>query len=338
MKAVACDRQGLGGGVASCIGSHLVDALQMGRWFGFRPGYRDLVRLYVTDELREAFEAVCRDEEFFREELHQYARLIDGRPQVTPAKIPPLVAQRLPWLKPTAANKMYNAELVERRSPGKPFEPRAYPTERSQRAYNVERFLPLVDAATIRTQLPGRSEHPDAVLVGQVPHRTLTAALSGLKWSDPANVAPDLRWVMSLTDHDVDGWVVLLPQQRTMDHDRMLNGRGPIAIATRSEVRPGYLNTVADSIHRQWAIDIAHGRHNELPRLRIRPKTGAIVLYPTTIANQVSGQTKHPIDARQVVMAFCLVAPSSAIKETQPLVTFRSHDSLHTEAAIIDRV
>ena len=27
--------------------------LQMGRWFGYRPGYVDLCRLYTTDELRE---------------------------------------------------------------------------------------------------------------------------------------------------------------------------------------------------------------------------------------------------------------------------------------------
>ncbi len=53
--------------------------MQMGRWFGFRPGYRDLVRLYIgreerltrtrTVDLYQAFEAVCRDEELFRQEL-----------------------------------------------------------------------------------------------------------------------------------------------------------------------------------------------------------------------------------------------------------------------------
>ena len=29
--------------------------LQMGRWFGYRPGYVDLCRLYTTDELREFY-------------------------------------------------------------------------------------------------------------------------------------------------------------------------------------------------------------------------------------------------------------------------------------------
>ena len=52
--------------------------MQMGRWFGFRHNYGDLVRLFIgTDEpldtqgkkrinLYQAFGAVCRDEEAFR--------------------------------------------------------------------------------------------------------------------------------------------------------------------------------------------------------------------------------------------------------------------------------
>ena len=49
--------------------------MQMGRWFGYRSGYADLVRLYIgrsesigkkTIDLYRAFEAMCRDEEQFR--------------------------------------------------------------------------------------------------------------------------------------------------------------------------------------------------------------------------------------------------------------------------------
>src|SRR5262249_46945508 len=55
--------------------------MQMGRWFGFRPGYRDLVRLFIgRDEpigtsgrlrldLYEAFHALCQDEEEFRRDI-----------------------------------------------------------------------------------------------------------------------------------------------------------------------------------------------------------------------------------------------------------------------------
>jgi Z1 domain/Transposase, Mutator family len=111
--------------------------MQMGRWFGFRAGYKDLVRLYIgrgapgtagtAFDLYHAFEAACRSEELFRAELERYAKVEDGVPPITPAQVPPLVAQHLGWLKPAASNKMYNARLVERRSPGERLEPVGYP-------------------------------------------------------------------------------------------------------------------------------------------------------------------------------------------------------------------
>ncbi|PLC10804.1 hypothetical protein AUQ48_15875 [Kocuria flava] len=96
--------------------------MQMGRWFGYRSGYRDLIRLFIgravststksqkTVDLYKAFEDIVRDEEEFREELRRFSKLREnGRPMIRPADVPPMVFQRSPWLKPTAANKMYNA-------------------------------------------------------------------------------------------------------------------------------------------------------------------------------------------------------------------------------------
>jgi hypothetical protein len=96
--------------------------MQMGRWFGYRPGYRDLVRLYIgrqvvdgqkkAYDLYSAFTSIIEDEEEFRTQLRRFAVLTeDGRPLVRPIHVPPLVFQQLPWLRPTGRNKMYNAEL-----------------------------------------------------------------------------------------------------------------------------------------------------------------------------------------------------------------------------------
>ena len=50
--------------------SKMYDTLmQMGRWFGFRPGYLDLCRLYTTDELVEWFEHITDASEELREEF-----------------------------------------------------------------------------------------------------------------------------------------------------------------------------------------------------------------------------------------------------------------------------
>src|SRR5262249_23696420 len=93
--------------------------MQMGRWFGYRAGYSDLVRLFVGREepkasgeiidLYKAFEGACRDDIAFRSELERYAGL-PGDDRIKPVQVPPLVQAHL--LRPTAQNKMYNAKLL----------------------------------------------------------------------------------------------------------------------------------------------------------------------------------------------------------------------------------
>jgi hypothetical protein len=90
----------------------------MGRWFGFRSGYQDLVRLFIgrnesfgknkSIDLYQAFEGVCRDEEDFREQLVKYSSA-PGKERITPQQVPPLVPAHL--LLPTSRNKMFNARI-----------------------------------------------------------------------------------------------------------------------------------------------------------------------------------------------------------------------------------
>jgi len=92
--------------------------MQMGRWFGFRDGYGDLVRLYIgraepagkhkTLDLYKVFETMCRDEEDFRAQLATYVK----GSGVTPRDVPALVFNSHPQLRPTSRNKMFNAELT----------------------------------------------------------------------------------------------------------------------------------------------------------------------------------------------------------------------------------
>lgn len=50
--------------------SKMYDTLmQMGRWFGYRPGYLDLCRLYTTSDLEEWFEHITEAAEELREEF-----------------------------------------------------------------------------------------------------------------------------------------------------------------------------------------------------------------------------------------------------------------------------
>ncbi len=46
--------------------------MQMGRWFGYRPGYEDLPRIWMTEELRDYFFDLATIEEEFRAEVRRY--------------------------------------------------------------------------------------------------------------------------------------------------------------------------------------------------------------------------------------------------------------------------
>ncbi|MCQ4624876.1 Z1 domain-containing protein [Corynebacterium sp. CCUG 69979] len=88
--------------------------MQTGRWFGFRKGYQDLVRLYAPPSLVEMFEAAMNDEDVFRRNIKSYKELDDtDRPKLTPMQLAPLVRQSLSDLKPTSKNKMFNAVMLK---------------------------------------------------------------------------------------------------------------------------------------------------------------------------------------------------------------------------------
>ena len=77
--------------------------LQMGRWFGYRPGYVDLCRLYTTDELREFYSHIT----MATEELRQEFDLMADR-GMTPRAFGLRVRSHPAGLAITAANKMRN--------------------------------------------------------------------------------------------------------------------------------------------------------------------------------------------------------------------------------------
>lgn len=77
--------------------------LQMGRWFGYREGYEDLIRLWMPDSLRNSFRQLALVEHELREEIAEYA-INDASPIDFAARI-----RTLPGLQVTGRNKMRHA-------------------------------------------------------------------------------------------------------------------------------------------------------------------------------------------------------------------------------------
>ncbi|MEU8847798.1 Z1 domain-containing protein [Streptomyces sp. NPDC048564] len=330
--------------------------MQMGRWFGFRRGYRDLVRLYIGREetlrrgrnaksvdLYEAFEAICRDEELFREELARYAPLVDGRPQVTPAQVPPLVAQHLSWVKPSARNKMFNAELVEVRSPGTWVEPTAYPESAEELAHNTEAWEPVLAAlGDAPVQLAVGDDTGYEARVGTVSHETLTQVLCDLRWSVPSQFSPHLEFLLRAGQQPaaIDDWFVITPLQSSAGRrEARILGHGPFTPARRTRRRGPLFGAISEPKHRTAALRIAGTvttAASATIEKNVRPRRGALVLYPV-VESELRLAADWMVNPRDLVMAFSFVAPESSVGPGRPLVRFRTIDSGRQDAVVIDR-
>jgi hypothetical protein len=299
--------------------------MQMGRWFGFRSGYRDLVRLYVTPDLHEAFESICLDENLFRQELRQYASPVEDGPQITPAEVPPLVSSHM--LKPTAAAKMYNAVLTQRRSPVK--EPnRGYPDlrEKSALAANVQAFQPILAAVASGVVFPGRGRF--SARAGHVDHATLVRVLAKLKWTHEDIFRADLAWLSTLGPDAVRDWKVIMPQVRTT-RTATLAGCGPFNLVER---------TASSLDHRiRGNSSESHRVHAEEVAKAAGSLTGGMLLYPMVdVAAEKRSAGVPERDPDGVVMAFFLRVPSRAEPRDKRLVTFSTRDSSKPAYLVLD--
>jgi hypothetical protein len=321
--------------------------MQMGRWFGFRPGYRDLVRLYIARsdstrrrgyDLYEAFEAACRSEEMFREEIKRYAVWVDGKPQLTPADIPPLVAQHVPWLKPAAPNKMYNAELVERRSPGARLEPAGYPSESIDVAHNAVVMKPLLEAANSRARFLMSSTRTFDAFEGIVTHPEFISILRELRWMPEDHFAADLKWLEGLSASQISDWVIVLPQLAGDSSTRSIFGM-PRSVHERSRREERVLfSGIADPKHRlcadRLASNAAAGDDVEAAKLRARLR-GGVLIYP--VFDTTGGKTlPERVNAEQLVMGLVIASPQSTGSPDQPLIRFRAIDPTRASQPIID--
>jgi hypothetical protein len=324
--------------------------MQMGRWFGFRPAYRDLVRLYTTPDLHDMFAAACLDEEFLRDQLQRYSSLADGTRQITPRQIPPLIAQHRPDLKPTGRNKMWNAKLAEKRSPGRSLEPVAYSDKPAAMAHNTSKvWVPLLARLTEKTEFltPGTGKTYQAQYAVVRPS-DLVGALQKIRWLDDDTFQPDLEWLRGLSSEQLSAWIVYVPEQTGAGSRRTIGGQGPFSIFTRQRSRGGVgaLRVASEERHRNAARRIAGLAIGEVPtdiddaeatRLHhlAGPAPGAMIVYPTTVSKEIPGEPGGAIDPEVVTVAFHMVTPTSTAPRNGKLILWRTVDT-DPRAIVVD--
>ncbi|WP_427890528.1 Z1 domain-containing protein [Kribbella sp. GL6] len=302
---------------------HAEALMQMGRWFGFRQGYRDLVRLFVPPVVRDAFKAACLDEMDFREELRQYAVMYDGRPNIRPADIQPLVMRH--GLRPTAANKMYNARLVERRTPNK--EPSSgYPQldDKDSLAHNLRAFAPLIEGVSketvwLQAEVKGVSRQFSARFK-EFDNATVLKVLRALKWGGPETFAPDLAWIEGLPDAVLRKWLVVFPQGK--DAQYSLNGEPGFTIHGRQADASGIRGN-ADPIHRVVVDALTNAEE----------RTASLIVYPVMNKDRDVATTASTVP----VMAVRLHLPEAAVPADRRPLVYKVVSPDKPNYAIVDR-
>jgi hypothetical protein len=326
------------------------DALmQMGRWFGYRTGYQDLVRLYVSREeqvgqrtfdLYEAFEAACRDEELFRSQLRRYALESPEDEPIRPVDVPPLVYSHLEWLPPVAKNKRLNARITFENLGGQWREPTMAPTEAQRIAANSELFADVmghIDLVSVRAKT---ALGEFTAWVGEMEAGEMLRILERYRWAADYGTAQTRRILEFLRgreghDPDVSSWLVLAPQLETAAQvppwrvaDRAFT------VKRRARVSPDGVRVKAYSepVHRLAAEELVGKKPmydgSGLQALA-NPKRGVMLFYPTHHLSR--GEAAPP--GFVPTMGFALLFPSNSLPQRLTFVTRTGDDAAFVDAS-----
>lgn len=284
--------------------------MQMGRWFGFRPGYQDLVRVFLgvregkdgDADLVAMFKEVCLMEERFREEIKRYLRRA-GAPRVTPKQVPPLisVAGNLP---PTSRNKMFNATVASKNFSGVWSMPTLTAAKDAGMKQNIQTLETLLGGGKGKPALLGGKSNDGraiqaACCVVEVTNAKLLEFLGAYRWLEveytyperPREIELQLEFVKK-EKHGISSWLVIAPQKKVSFGKPLPIKGGPfLAVKERSRVDVGRgFRVFGESGHRAIAECIAGvarsedklsitGPNTETKKLQDSTR-GIVLLYP----------------------------------------------------------
>jgi hypothetical protein len=277
--------------------------MQVGRWFGFRRNYSDLVRVFFGRsepdgknrrmDLYAAFGAISRDEETFRRDLKRYSDP-SVQPAIRPIQVPPLVPSHM--LMPTSRNKMYNA-VVRHQNFGGQWKERVLPADDTDgRKANAALFRNLVSKSGLGELhdfgYQEDSDKPHVVrwkgFVITVETDAVLAFLSKYHWiGNQPLMQRDLEFIRAgfpERDSSINRWLIVLPQ-RADAGNRYWWKEHQLSVFERARVHSGGFRVFSEQRHRVIAshladVELASGPIGSVVALA-GPHTAVVVCYPT---------------------------------------------------------
>lgn len=321
--------------------------MQMGRWFGYRPGYNDLVRLFIgrnerfgaggktTIDLYKAFEGMCKDEEKFRREIRKY------KGSVTPRSIPPLVPSHLKYMRPVARNKMYNTYITFRNFGGTWVETTMAPVLKAHVASNQQVASALLATCTNRrvcsfngtkqTKTSKAEKVNMSAFCGITKTDAMRTFLKNYQWLKGGNLLVDELAFLSGDEGDpgVDDWIVMAPLIKDIKHGVWKTKLSdfteiPVQYRARVGVRYGAYST---SDHRAVAehlalVTTAFTPSEVVDTGLLSPRRGVLLLYP------VQGQ-----DETLINIGFSLLFPKNKLAT---VLSYSVRNAKRQDAVVVD--
>ncbi|MEU0538336.1 Z1 domain-containing protein [Nocardia sp. NPDC005978] len=263
--------------------------MQAGRWFGFRKGYQDLVRLYIDRDLYEAFQARLCEEEAFRNRIRELRDVDEGgRVTYSPREVLIKVEQHLPRLKPTSPPKMRNATTVSDTS-FSGFRDLYQVPQREARDANYANLcqvgIPLLAKATQETVLQYRTGSRDVKVkarVGTIDAVEFLQTLDKHRWREGYEAIGKVKNLLS--DETAEGritdWTVVWPQPQDyvgmLDFEELDVAAPIIYRGRRGAPRHDFPGSYRD--HRHVAMPIATGEIGVLEDAP-SPTRGVVLIY-----------------------------------------------------------
>jgi hypothetical protein len=326
---------------------------QMGRWFGFRPGYRDLVRLYIARQakfghkdvdLYEAFESVALDETAFRQQLEKYAEWDGDKPRVLPREIPPLVSQHLPWLMPTAKNKMFNAKVLEQSE--QPFTPSGYANHVDLLKENLDLWRPVLARAEQQVTLPGKGGGQFEAFIGLVRAADLVECIARTRYLylyKERTVEPKVNFYKRLIEEGaLEDFLIIAPQPETELVNIQGVGKRSLIHRDRRHGRGGKFGEMTEPKNRTIVERFVAGavKGTDLEEF-VTVKRGAVLLYIAQEQrpeheNSPKPKLQSSDPEHQLVIAFSAYVPEKALAKDPDVIRFVVIDKDQEDSPIID--
>ncbi|MEU3657018.1 Z1 domain-containing protein [Streptomyces sp. NPDC032161] len=303
--------------------------LQMGRWFGFRNGYADLPRIWMTDELAEWFRHLATVETEMRRDIDVY---------LTEAESPLTFAVRLrthPALRVTAAAKMRDAVTAASSYGGKRVQTHFFHTDTDWLRRNIDAAKALVASSAANANQVDEHLSAGRYLFRDVPHDVVTAFLTAYQFHEKSqeNNADLITGYIRkrVRAGSLRRWnVAIVGTPKGKGEDFSFTPIVTIGRVNRARLDlpnpgPDFADIKTLMSRRDAAIDLAGNtaklteKEIMVERRKQLPDTGLLVLYPIDKVSEPnpSKKLRAPLNAEEHVIGVGLVFPAPRDRDSE---------------------